>query len=319
MRCQVTNEAEKKLWMKCYLNIDVADLVESLPEYSDPTKTYVNLRQAIQELYPGADTERKWKTIAKLGNYHREFLAITSFLIGKNCISESEHNRAFIRGFPPESWSRISQRLQLKQPDHYPDDPYSVNNVYEAAKFVLHGTSAGPTTIKPTITTSTSSAPAIKSEDISLLIENLVKSVQTLTAAATGGIAKQNGSQAATASRPPVANGSPSGFCHYCREAGGMIGTCKHVEEDIKSGKCLCNAARKVVLPNGTFVPRTIPGITIRDHIYEWHRRNQIPVTASVSAANLFEVSEDKASSFSLGAEDRIEALEQELFNLKRS
>ncbi|KZT02911.1 uncharacterized protein LAESUDRAFT_762342 [Laetiporus sulphureus 93-53] len=40
---------------------------------------------------------------------------------------------------------------------------------------------------------------------------------------------------------------------------------------------------------------------------------------ASVSTANLFEVSEDKASSFLLGAEDRIKALEQELFNLKQS
>ncbi|KZS99345.1 uncharacterized protein LAESUDRAFT_668092, partial [Laetiporus sulphureus 93-53] len=79
------------------------------------------------------------------------------------------------------------------------------------------------------------------------------------------------------------------------------------------------NAARKVVLLNGTFIPRTIPGITIRDQIYEWHKCNQTPVTASVSVANLFEVSEDKASSFSLGAEDRIKALEQELFNLKQS
>ncbi|KZT10268.1 uncharacterized protein LAESUDRAFT_755772 [Laetiporus sulphureus 93-53] len=236
-------------------------------------------------------------TITELENYHQEFLAITSFLIGKNRISESERNHVFVRGFPPESWSRISQCLQLKQPDHYPDDLYSVNDVYEA----------------------TNSAPAIKSEDILLLIESLVKSVQMLTAAATGGIVKQNGSQAVTVSRPPVTNGSPSGFCHYCGEAGGMIRTCKHIEEDIKSSKCLCNAARKVVLPNGTFVPRTIPGITIHDHIYEWHRCNQTPVAASVSAANLFEVSEDKASSFSLGAEDRIEALEQELFNLKQS
>ncbi|KZT02111.1 uncharacterized protein LAESUDRAFT_763047 [Laetiporus sulphureus 93-53] len=289
------NEVEKKLWVKHYLNIDIADLVESLPEYSDPMKTYVDLRQAIQELYPGADTERKWETIMELGNYHREFLAITSFFIGKNRISESKRNRAFVRGFSLESWSRILQRLQLKQPDHYPDDPYWVDDVYEAAN----------------------SAPAIKSEDISLLIESLVKSVQTLTTAVTGEIAKQNGSQAVTASRPPVTNGSLSGFCHYCGEARGMIRTCKHVEEDIKSGKSLCNAAGKVVLPNGTFVPRTIPGITIRDHIYEWHRCNQTPVAASVSAANLSEVSEDKASSFSLGTEDRIEALEQELFNLK--
>ncbi|KZS99347.1 uncharacterized protein LAESUDRAFT_610212, partial [Laetiporus sulphureus 93-53] len=78
------------------------------------------------------------QTIAELRNYHREFLAITSFLIDKTRISKSECNRAFVRGFPPELWNQISQLLQLKQPDHYPDDPYSVNDIYEAAKFMLH-------------------------------------------------------------------------------------------------------------------------------------------------------------------------------------
>ncbi|KZS99346.1 uncharacterized protein LAESUDRAFT_765655 [Laetiporus sulphureus 93-53] len=104
---------------------------------------------------------------------------------------------------------------------------------------MLHGTSAGPTTVKTNVTTSTSSTSTIKSKDISLLIESLIKSIQMLTAAATGGIAKQNGSQTATASRPPVTNRNPSGSCHYCGEARGMTGTCKHIEEGIKSGKCM--------------------------------------------------------------------------------
>ncbi|KZS99526.1 uncharacterized protein LAESUDRAFT_765435 [Laetiporus sulphureus 93-53] len=132
--CQITSEADKKLRVKQYLNIDVADLVESLPEYIDPLKIYRDLKPAIQELYLDMDTEWKWEvwdmdlligerarlriqTIAELENYHREFLAITSFLIDKKL-----HLR----------------RLQLKQPNHYPNDPYPVNDIYEAAKFILH-------------------------------------------------------------------------------------------------------------------------------------------------------------------------------------
>ncbi|KZS99435.1 uncharacterized protein LAESUDRAFT_667990 [Laetiporus sulphureus 93-53] len=184
---------------------------------------------------------------------------------------------------------------------------YLVNDIYDVAKFVLHGTSVGPTTVKLTTTTLTSSTPAIKSEDIFLLIESLVKLVQTLTAAVTGGVMKQNG----------IMNRNLSRFCHYCGEARAIIRTCKHVKEDRKSSKCICNAARKVVILNDMFIPHTISGITIHNRVYEWHRWNQTPVTASVSVVNLFKVSSEKASSFSLRAEDRIEALEQELFNLK--
>lgn len=82
----------------------------------------------------------------------------------------------------------------------------------------------------------------IKSENISLLIKSLVKSVQTLTAMATRGVAKSNGStQFTTASKPPATNGNVSKYCHYCGEAEGMIETCKHLKKDIKNGKCMRN------------------------------------------------------------------------------
>ncbi|KZT11281.1 uncharacterized protein LAESUDRAFT_754947 [Laetiporus sulphureus 93-53] len=261
-RCNITDETERKHWVCRYLTIDVADLVESLEEYSDVQHTFQDLKVAVQRLYPGTDMERN---IAELGAYHREFLAITTFLIGKHRILESERNRAFARGFPPDLWSRISQRLQLKQPDHYPDDSYDVNEIYEAAKFVLHGTSPSPA-VAGSSKVKSESGPAIKTEDISLLIESLVKSVQTLTAVATGVVPKGNGIQASTTPKPTTSSGGNGmGYCHYCGEAGGMIGTCKHVEEDIKSSKCMRNSAGKVVLPNGSFIPRNIPGITIRD------------------------------------------------------
>ncbi|KZT00628.1 uncharacterized protein LAESUDRAFT_764461 [Laetiporus sulphureus 93-53] len=269
-RCNITDETERKCWVCRYLTIDVADLIESLEEYSDVQRTFQDLKVAVQRLYPGADMERKW---------------------------------------------------ELKQPDHYPDDSYDVNEIYEAAKFVLHGTSPSPA-VTGSSKVKSESGPAIKTEDISLLIESLVKSVQTLTAAVTGVVPKGNGIQASAAPKPTMSSGGNGmGYCHYCGEAGGMIGTCKHIEEDIKSGKCMRNSAGKVVLPNGFFVPCNIPGIIIHDQIYEWHRRNQstVQTQASISAASLFEVSPEEHSTFALGDDDRIRALEQELYSLRKT
>ena len=114
---------------------------------------------AVYKLYPGSDSERRWAiadmdklvgetsqvgilSLADLGRYHREFMAITTFLIAKNRISPAEQSCAFARGFPPELWNRVAHRLQLKLPDHFPDDPYTLEEIHDAMRFVLHGTAS---------------------------------------------------------------------------------------------------------------------------------------------------------------------------------
>ena len=63
-----------------------------------------------------------------------------TFLRSKTRLSEAEQSRAFVHGFPPDLWRTVSQRLQLKLPDHFPDDPYPLLDILEAAQYVLHGT-----------------------------------------------------------------------------------------------------------------------------------------------------------------------------------
>jgi hypothetical protein len=79
--------------------------------------------------------------VSDLGNYYQVFYTITQFLLTKNRISEAEQSRAFIRGFQPDLWRRISRRLEINLPDHDPNDFYSLFEINEAAKHVLHGTS----------------------------------------------------------------------------------------------------------------------------------------------------------------------------------
>jgi hypothetical protein len=106
--------------------------------------------KAVHTLYPGSDEERKWSiadmdkligersridiiSLSNLGEYYRQFLTITTYLRSKNCLSEAEQSHAFVQGLPPTLWSVISQRLQLKLPDHFPDDPYPLKSIHEAA------------------------------------------------------------------------------------------------------------------------------------------------------------------------------------------
>ena len=39
----------------------------------------------------------------------------------------------------------VERRLEVLVPEHHPDDPYELKEVYDAANYVLHGTDAGAT------------------------------------------------------------------------------------------------------------------------------------------------------------------------------
>jgi hypothetical protein len=54
-------------------------------------------------------------------------------------MSNLDQSQMFIQGFQPELWAQIKNCLLIEFPDHYPDDPYPLSDINDAAKFVLHG------------------------------------------------------------------------------------------------------------------------------------------------------------------------------------
>lgn len=360
-RANITDDTEKKTHACRYASVDTADLWESISEYSDAQKTYEDFVKAVHSLYPGSEEERKWSvadmdklvgersrlgvlSLGDLGEYYRQFYTITAFLISKKRLSTAEQSRAFVRGFPPDLWSRISQRLQLKLPDHFPDDPYDLNEIHEAAQFVLHGTPSNLLTppsppIPPagSVLTSTSNKE-IKVEDIAAMIERITESfVKALAAQGSRG--------SPSGDRPPRPN--PTSGCNYCGSFEHFIRDCLVVAEDIKSGKCKRNVDGKVTLPSGAFVPREIVGRYLKERIEEWHRRNPGQLAASQMLYHVMSngISEVSAASESkvdivptsiatrqshpdlftsqtepeiqLSTNDRIASLERELFQLR--
>ncbi|EED77428.1 predicted protein, partial [Postia placenta Mad-698-R] len=259
---------------------------------------------------------------ADLGCYYRDFMVIMKHLIAQHQLSTIEQSRAFLRGFQPALLTRLETRLHLKHPDHYADDPYTMAEIHAAATFILHGTSSTPTTAANQATASTSNTSTtvppgmIKTEDISMIIESLSRTIATLiqpTTHATHNHAPAPRQQAAVHVHE---NSGIEQTCHYCGNRGCRVGTCEFAEIDIRDGKCKRNTEGKIVLPNRSFCPRTIPGLTIRDRIYEWHRRNP---AAPAAPMMLFEI-DDRSTmqTFTLNTSSRIEALERELLQLRK-
>lgn len=158
-RSAVEDATERKKHACWFLDIDTCELWETLPEYTNDKASYNKFCEAIYRLYPGSEEERKWSvadmdklvgessrivilSLSDLGKYYRQFLAITSFLLSKDHISTTEQGRAFTCGFQSELWGWISQRLQLKFPDHFPNDPYKLQDIHDTMRFILHGTLA---------------------------------------------------------------------------------------------------------------------------------------------------------------------------------
>jgi hypothetical protein len=287
-RANVTHDGEKKQHATRYVDVDTSELWESLQEFTDAALPYADFVKTVHSLYPGSEEERKWSvadmdklvgersrlgilSLADLGEYYRQFLAITSFLISKQRLSEDEQSRAFVRGFQSDLWVRVSQRLQLKLPDHFPDDPYPLDSIHEAALFALHGTSSTLLASVSPNTATHSSAPQnaksdnanVKKEDIAAILERVESYIKMLT--------EQQQHQHHNHDH----RGDPSnrGACNFCGSFEHFMRDCKVLADYIGAGKCIRNVEGKVVLPNGMFLPRDIKGDKFQTRFDEFHRR----------------------------------------------
>jgi hypothetical protein len=194
----------------------------------------------------------------------------------------------------------ITQQLELKFPNHYPDDPYPLEDIHTAAKFVLasshtshstsqlsqqHSSQQSTSTSVPTIS---SSAPQIKQEDLSAMFE---KFAATLVTALAGSKSTSNNSLSNAPARLETLDNL---VCIFCGQPGHFISDCLVCQSYINDGKCKKNSEGKVVLPNGQFTPRNIPGQFIKDQIDEWCHCNP---DSSVNSSLMYSIAPSPVSS----------------------
>lgn len=340
-RAAIAADADKKSYATRYVPIEVSDQWDTLSGYE--TGTYDAWKAQVFALYPGADATvrytrqglldyvqqwrtRGFKTLGDWAEFFRNYRTQAAWLVAHGKISDIDRNR-WCEDAIGTQMSTISTRLQVKHPDTHPGDGYGMDALDEAMRFHLQGTptvlsapAAAPVTLAtPIPSTSSTTETTIKIEDVAKLFEYL------------GRMASSSAANAPVP-RPPTPSSANMG-CHYDGKPDCRTHNCPAAAEDLAAGRIRRNAENKIVLPNGTFVPRNLPGETMRDRVFEWHRRNpgqlaagSLSYTAVPDPAGSMLVELVNGTSYDGQAasyvyhrddEERIFALEQELFNLR--
>jgi len=130
------------------------------------------------------------ESIASYGEYFRRFLAVSSYLRSHGRLADIDEARAFIQGLDSALRQRIIARLAIIFPHHYPDDPYALRDIDEAARWLLRTSpaapaiSVNPVPIPAPIPAPLSSTPPIvdvKPQTTQELADHKVEPVRTFT------------------------------------------------------------------------------------------------------------------------------------------
>ena len=339
-RAGITADADKKEDAIQYVDYEVEQIWKTFPEYANPQASYAAFKAAVIAHYPDATGDFVYSvteldahikkhredgivTTDDLQEFHLKFLAITTWLIEKDQMGEFEQRRDYIRAFAQPLSGGIKNRLGMKFLDQHPNKPHKIQDVYEAARYVLLDESGPPISAYlpkpspliavrnvPVIPLDTAGTTVIKTEMFASVMADFSKTVVDAL--------RNNDRSRITGPTPPTRN-TDCNFCggqHFIRE-------CKIVDEYILAGKCRRNFEGKVTLSTGAFCPRDIPGTLLRERVDEWHHRypNQLSVASLVHTISAEQIRASTLSqvqpTFNFTTSDRICALEAELFNLR--
>lgn len=303
--CGITDGKQIKKYLVRYTDATTAETWESLMEYEDENKTVQEFQNAITRLFPGMEPDRKYnvedlaalvlewqtkgiRTKTDLGEFHQAFLRISAFLLAKERTGKKEVQRYYLQAYGPELRKEIVNRLCTIDSKHHQDDPFEVNDVYQAANFFLFGTAmSGPLT-----RTSESGAPTgptrtfdVKKEELSTfqMLANLLKETLTTVASSQAQsstpMARSGQLNPRLPFQPPTgAVTQPSSFggqrpngCVFC---GGthFIRECAEAQSYVEKGLAGRNERNQICLPNGYFVPGYVQGANLKERIDNYYK-----------------------------------------------
>lgn len=189
-------------------------------------------------------------------------------------------------------WSRIARCLEITQPNHHLEEPYNVDDIFEAGKWILKGTDTGMSTPRPVAAPGVLPVPAtaiaplltplpadcyVKKEDLDTAIAATIASTMTCIETMI--------TTSLTTSRTTT---SANNLCHFCGEVSHTMtrGCCPTLENYIRQG-CIHQAADgKVVLPSSAIIPNYPELKSYQEHVDEWHCRNPGNLATSTLTSN---------------------------------
>ena len=260
-------------------------------------------RYSIMDLHRHMEATQCFRTMSQdeVGAYYRKFTTISDYLIAQDRLSTRERNTFYLKGFPQFIRTLMKQRLAIKKPDVRPADGYSLEDLHEAAIFAVD--SRDPDSeIKV--------EPEIKVEKNGQM-EELLKMMGTLLAqnqrnsappVATQQYPRTDGypTPGGVAQNPPQwePQPRPQSYCMFCNAPDHFLRVCPIVGQYLQQGKIIRNSDNKITLPDGRFLPRTVPGSCMRerlDNYADWKRRNPQRNQYEPAATNFFESNDEYA------------------------
>ena len=138
--------------MTSYVNYELAEYWEALPEFCNASKTYINLRDHLLDFYHQrlfkytvSNLDRIIDDCARIGfsslqhlsNFHMQFNKVASYLASIGLLSLREQSQTYLQAFDPVLSSQISIQLQIKHRNRSQTCPYTINEIYDAVHWVL--------------------------------------------------------------------------------------------------------------------------------------------------------------------------------------
>ncbi|PPQ71592.1 hypothetical protein CVT25_007902 [Psilocybe cyanescens] len=279
-------------------------------------------KAAMIGLYPGASGNRKYsvndlqnlieeqasvpmKTQNQFGEYYRAFLKISMFLKAKDRLTDREISNMFFQGFPLEFRREVREQLRLQNPQHHPDDPWSLDEISEAAIFVLSrhpsggSISGGSTqhamssnkqlTVKQEVFDVASLGKAFNNVSLIEAVAVLMQKMNQGTAPAPSGNVQQ-----------PAQNIFPrNNDCTFCSEPTHYMSSCASLMDYLKKGWCKRELPTyQVSLPDGSRVSgRTALGRNLKEKIDNWRQLNPSNSGIPSVSANVVEIQDAGSTS----------------------
>ncbi|GBE84320.1 hypothetical protein SCP_0602980 [Sparassis crispa] len=257
MRAQLDDDAKIRAACK-YVSLDEADFWMGVME----RETYKQFKTAVIALYPGAEDDHRYmqsdltqivraarmrgvSSRVEEGQYYRDFTRVALFLLSRGRLSTYERDRLYLEGFEASPLHAIKNRLVIKVPDQNPDNPYTISEVHSAAQHILSGSGSASSTVAVSkLSTGTVKLEGNETDAMRFLANVLQQAMQT----SGGGQAPvmQANIQAAVTQNPlPQALRA----CNFCLAIDHFM----------------------IILPNGQFVPRDLPGCSMAERVDAWH------------------------------------------------
>ncbi|RPD57163.1 hypothetical protein L227DRAFT_468833, partial [Lentinus tigrinus ALCF2SS1-6] len=319
----VSSPREKKDHAVRYAPDTEKTIWRSYPEFKDPMKSWQDFKDTVLAEYIGDGGKMLFTlrdldmlvimtakngvhSIKEFNEYSRKFRDIATFLVSGGYLREDDRDYCFLQGLQDSFRAHVLERLKITHPEVLaPRQQYSIMQVTEAARHILEATV--PSSFNHhRLTLPAASASPSTSATAPLPVKSELAEVTEALKAMASAFAQFQRAQLAAVSQPPVALG-PSArqlpphmsatqnvvppaqgprMCFYCGELTHPIRRCPHVEEDIQAGLVARNEQSEVVLTNGSYVPSTVQGATLRERVHEYYRQH--PEVRSTQAAPQF-------------------------------